>query len=210
VIKRRTEKFLPQIVFRYYSYTEKGLIKYTDKLKGSIISKGTANLLFPLHLRDTVLSYYSNSRIKSEAIYENNRLVSNKNWLPNGNAYFDNIFFFVDNIPEYSMGQVYFRAHILSGLQESEIDLSQISDKVVIGWIVTETGETTGFHVVSGAFSELNNLLIKLIQEMPGHWIPATLDAKAVRYYMNIPFNFIDRTEGFESLEFSSGFVVWD
>lgn len=209
-IRRKADKLWPEVILRSFHLQEDGLYRFTDQNRGSLILEGTATSLVPLHLEDTVRSYYAKNMPKSVAFYENNKLISNRNWLRNGNEYYDNLHYFVDQVPEHSLGQIHFRAYMLNGIAESGIDLNQISDRVVIGWVVLEDGSLEGFHTISGVFSQLNNTLIKLIREMPGEWQPARLNGRPVRYYMNVPFNFIDRSESFETLELSTGFVSWD
>ncbi|MCF8224271.1 MAG: hypothetical protein K9J30_00180 [Bacteroidales bacterium] len=210
IIKRPGEKLFREKVTRTFYETEYNRYLFTDHLKGKVILEGTATNLVPLHLQDTVVSYYKTGTLKSIAVYDGNSLVTNQNWLRNGSRYYDDLHYFVDKIPEYSYGQANFRAYILKGIRDSGIDLNQIRDKVVIGWVVMENGELEGFHTIRGVYKPLNNTLIKLIREMPGDWVAASLNGKKVRYYMTLPFNFIDRTENFESLELSTGWVVWD
>lgn len=209
-IKRPGEKFFRETIFRSFHPAGENRWQFSDYSKETLVLEGFATRITPLHLQDTVKSYYKSSRPKSIAIYDQNRLLTNKNWLKNGNSYYDDLHYFVDEIPEHSMGQTHFRAYMINGIRESGIDLSQVSDVVVIGWVVMENGDVEGFHTLSGVFRQLNNIIIKLIQEMPGEWIPATVNGKKVRYYMTLPFNFINKSESFESLEFSTGFVVWD
>lgn len=209
-IRRKSDKVWAEVISRSYHQLPDGTYSFTDRKRDNIVLEGTAASLIPLHLQDTVRSFYSRNMPKSVAIYENNKLISNRNWLRNGNQYYENLHFFVDQIPEHSLGQVHFRAYMLNGIRETGIDLNQISDRVVIGWVILEDGSLEGFHTISGVFSQLNKTLISLIKEMPGEWQPAMLNGKPVRFYMNMPFNFIDRTENFETLELSTGFVSWD
>ncbi|MEX2369683.1 MAG: hypothetical protein WD578_01665 [Bacteroidales bacterium] len=209
-IRSSGDKLFGERTFRHFELRSTGLFRFSDYRKNRLVNTGMASRIIPLHLEDTIKSYYPNNMPKSVAFYDQNRLVSNKNWLKNGQSYFDNLHYFVDKIPEHNMGQSHFRAYMINGIKESGIDLNQIADRVIIGWVVMENGETEGFHSISGMFSELNSTLIRLIKEMPGEWEPASINGQPVRYYMQIPFNFIDRTENFESLEISTGFVVWD
>lgn len=209
-IRRKSDKFWAEVVTRTFHPAGKGRYYFTDRKRGNILLEGYATSVLPLHLEDTVKSYYDRNRPKSIAVYHDNSLVSNQNWLRNGNKYYDNLHYFVDQEPEHSLGQVHFRTYMLQGIQQSGIDLNQISDRVIIGWVIMEDGSLEGFHTIKGVYTQLNNTLIKLIMEMPGEWQPATLNGKPVRYYMNMPFNFIDRSENFENLELSTGFVSWD
>ncbi len=209
-IRSSGDRLLSKSYIRTYERLDNEKYAFSDFKSDELIQKGTATEVIPLHLVDTLISYYPSGRIKSRAVYFENRLIENRNWLQTGTPYYDNIHYFVDNIPEYSMGPAYFRNYIIAGLKDSGLDLSLISDRVIIAWVVLENGEISGIHTKSGVYKELNSLLMTLIQEMPGKWIPASLHGRPVRYYMEIPFNFIDRTENFESLELSSGFLIWD
>ena len=209
-IRRTTDKYWPVIVNRSFQRGKNSLYHFTDHAKGNIILEGYASSLLPLHLEDTVISYHNRNRIKSIGIYSDNHLVSNQNWLRNGDRYYDDLHFFVQQEPEYSLGQVYFRTFIMQGIRETGIDLNQVRGEILIGFVVMEDGSLEGFHTITGVYTQLNEILIKLIREMPGDWQPATLHGYPVRFYMNIPFNFIDRSENFENLELKSGVLHWD
>lgn len=209
-IKTWEGKVYSQKHVRSYQQISAKLFTFEDWSGKRMLRAGSAISLIPLHLVDTVRSYYINGQIKSVAVYSENRLLSNKNWLPDGSPYLEDIHTFVDNTPEHSLGPAHFRNYILAGIKESGLDLTQISDRVVIGCVVMENGEIAGIHPTAGMYKELNALLIKLILDMPGKWIPASLNGISVRYYMELPFNFIDRSEGFNNVELSSGILMWD
>ena len=208
-IRLRSDLITTQHFVRTFRQETSGNVRFVDRMGKNVVQEGTASSLIPLHRQDTVISYYPNRRLKSIGIYDENGLISNKNWLKNGDQYFEDLHHFVDKIPEYSLGQVHFRAYMLQGINESELDITQVSDNVVIGWVVMEDGSLEGFHVISGVYTQLNNLLIKLIKEMSGTWIPATVNGKPVRYHMTLPFNFIDRTQNFENVELKDGMISW-
>lgn len=210
VVRFRGKTIFNSKYIRTYREMDNGAFFFTDRMRNRLLREGTSLKKLPLILQDTIRIYHENGRIKTVAIYEENEMSGNMNWLSNGNRYFDDLAFHVDRLPEYSLGPELFKSHILGGLNASGIDLTQISDRVVVGWVVLENGELEGFHIITGKLSELNSLLVKLIRELPGEWSPATLYGEPVRYYMQIPFNFLDRTETFENIEFSSGFLIWD
>jgi hypothetical protein len=210
IFKSSGNKLFAEKSIRTYMHKPDGDILFNDYVKGKLIRSGTTSRELPLNLQDTIKLFYAKGSLKSIAWYEDNRLLGNHNWLKDGSPYIDNIHYYVDEIPEHSNGQVFFRHYMLNGIKEAGIDLSQISDRVVIGMVINDKGDLDGLHVSSGIFKELNETLISLIRVMPGNWVPATLHGKHVNYYMEIPFNFRHIEEGFDSLELSSGFVVWD
>lgn len=209
-ISVKTRIIFPDVYTREFEETTPGIYKFTEYSGSMMIRRGAASSMIPLVLEDTVRTYYANRKISSLGYYRNNQLQWNRNWLKDGTEYFENLFRNVDSEPEYEYGDSHFKSYLLSGIYSSEFDISQVNDKVVLGWVIMETGELKGIHVVSGKIKGLNELLIKLVTELPGSWTPATVDGKQVRYYMTIPFNFSNNVEPFETLEFSSGFLIWD
>ncbi len=211
IIKIRNKLFDPETIYRYYSEISPGLYSFREIEQDKVIREGKATRLIPLLLEDTVKEYYSSGQIRTSAFYHSNRLISNTNWLKDGSLYIDNIFYSADEIPEYSNGNAYFKKYILQGVKNSGIDLSEINDEVVIGWVITETGELTGVNLVKGRVRELNQLMLKLISDLPGNWAPATLNGEKIRYYMTIPFNFGQPNQYFDHLQINNiGQMDWN
>lgn len=132
VIRRTGEKVFKESVKRIFTRTGENLYEFKDRKKGNILLSGKASSVVPLHKEDTVSYFYSNGQLKSQAVFSDNRLISNRNWHRNGQEYVSDIHYYVDKLPEYSLGQLNFRNHILSGIKESGIDLSQFNDRVVV------------------------------------------------------------------------------
>ena len=211
IIKVHDHLFAPETTNQYYREISAGRYAFREYRHGELMREGTASRMIPLILEDTVKEFYPSGQVKTVAIYHSNRLLSNKNWLRDGTPYIDNIFYAADQIPEYSNGNAFFRSFILREIHNAGIDLTQIDDRVVLGWVITETGELTGIHVVSGKFRELNQAMVNIVSELPGSWSPAVLDGKKVRYYMTIPFNFGQAYRTFDYLQLNSnGQLDWD
>lgn len=210
VIITRTILFFADRIHRYYEKLPGGKYSFREFVDGQEIRNGTAKQLIPLHLDGKVNEYYPNGNRKSVSYYENNQLVSNENWLKSGKKYIDNIFYSVDKVPEYSLGYRMFRDYILGGLMASGYNISQVDEKIVLGWVIMENGEIAGVHRVEGKLKKLSELLIHLVEDLPGDWKPAKLENEIVRYYMTIPFNFRQDFESFDTIEFRDGFLIWD
>ncbi len=201
----------PEIIHRYYQEVSPGLYSFREYQRDDLIREGRATRLVPLLLEDTVKEYYKTGQIRTLAVYHNNQLLGNQNWLRDGSAYIDNIFFAADDVPEYSKGNGYFSQYILAGLKKSGMNLTQYSDKIILGWVITEKGELTGVHVVYGKSMELNQFMVNLVATLPGEWVPAILNGKKVRYYMTIPFNFGEPTHYFDNLQLNNiGQLDWN
>lgn len=108
------------------------------------------------------------------------------------------------------MGNDFFRSYFLQQLNRSRVDLTQIDDRVVIGFVVMETGEIDGVIALEGKSRQLNQILVDIIAGLPGTWQPAVLDGSAVRYFMQVPLNFMQRQVSFRDLEFSWGVLHYN
>ena len=211
VIRKSAEMFLPDRVIRTFRQTGGGLYLFSDSLQGkSIIRRGTASRVMPLHLQDTVYEYYDNGRLKSLTVYDKNQMLSSESWLKDGEKYYDNLHRYVDREPEHTYGQVYFRAHILNAFKEAQIDVNKLNGYTEIGWVVMPDGSAVGFHGLGGSLSPVNEVIIKAIREMPGEWVPARLNNRPVRYHMVLPFNFMDVSDGFQNVEMVGGMLFYD
>ncbi len=196
---------------KFYRSMEKvgpGAYLFKESTLNGEIRNGTSTALLPLNLEGNVVEYHPNREIKSRSIYHDNQLMSNENWLSNGTKYIDSLFYSVDQEPEYQMGDNFFKTYLIKNLEKSKIDMTQIEDLVVLGWVVMENGELIGAITLSGKSRQLNEFLVKTISEMPGYWTPALLDGVAVRYFMSIPLNFIQREASFQEIELSPGGVM--
>ncbi|HYW94853.1 MAG TPA: hypothetical protein VE870_04650 [Bacteroidales bacterium] len=211
LVKISDRLLTPKKIYRYYEEKSPGIYTFEEFIRKKLYRKGSATSLVPLILQDTVTEYYQSGHVKSITIYRNNQLIGNQNWLRDGSPYISDIYYAADKIPEYEKGFAFFRSYILGNLEKSEIDFSQVDDQVVLGWVITESGELEGIRVVSGKFRNLNRIMVKLVSSLPGKWEPATIDGRKVRYYMEIPFNFGQSTPKFDYLQLNNaGQLTWD
>lgn len=210
VIFYRENSFFPEKILREMEKPRPEEYLFREYIRETLVRTGTSSTTLPLHLEGTVTEYHPNGKIKTIAEYNNNQLVSNKNWLPDGSPYIDSVFYSVDQEPEYRRGDGFFNNFLLKKLHSSGIDLTQIEDRLVIGWVVMETGEIDGVIALEGKIRQLNNYLVKTIEDLPGDWEPARLNGSPVRYFMSIPLNFTQRDASFQELELSSGMLHYD
>ena len=196
---------------KFYRSMEKvgpGSYLFNESTLNGEIRNGSSSAFLPLHLEGNVVEYHPNRKIKSRSLYHDNQLISNENWLSDGTKYIDSIFYSVDMEPEYKMGDNFFKTYLIKNLQKSKIDLTQIEDLVTLGWVVMANGELASPITLTGKSRQLNEFLVKTISEMPGDWTPALLDGIAVRYFMSIPLNFMQREARFQEIDFSPGGVM--
>lgn len=200
--------WFPKKIYREYELTGPSEFQFTESTLQNPIRSGTSTSYLPLHLEGLLTQYHPNGKLKSKSVFRDNQLVSNENWLSDGSKYIDSIFYSVDEEPEYQMGDEFFKSFLISKLEQSKIDLTQIQDEVVIGWVVMEDGTLDGIITTKGKSRQLNEYLVNIIKELPGTWTTAKLNGTTVRYYMSIPLNFIHREANFQEIELAPGGVM--
>ena len=208
-IHKNGERYYAKKTYREIIQREPGLYEFSDSDGGRVVRTGFSTRYLPLHLDGAITEYHSNGNVKSISKYSDNQLISNQNWLRNGDRYIDSIFYSADREPEFKMGPEFFHKYILQNLYDSDIDLTQIQDVVEVAWVVMENGEMDGVIAMSGRSLQLNQFLVNIIDGMPGKWQPAVLDGKAVRYFISVPLNFQQNEINFQEVELSSGTLFY-
>ena len=170
------ERILPERIYREMDQLGPNKYLFKESNLATVLRSGTSSTFLPLSLEGEVTGYHPNGEVKSISMYRDNQLVSNENWLPDGSRYIDSVFYSVDQEPEYQMGDEFFKAFLINKLKESKLDLTQIEDQVVVGWVVMETGELEGAIALKGKSRQLNDVLVNTIAELPGYWTPAILE----------------------------------
>lgn len=195
---------------RIFEKQKDGSFKFTDWQDKRIKRVGHTLSKVPLIFDGEVTEYYSNGNKKSASVYENNELISNQNWLENGDEYIDNVFYSVDATPRYLPGMPAMHNHILETFARSNIDTEGINGRIVLGFVVKENGMIDGIKIEEGIGWEFNSLALRAFKTMPGTWQPARLDGEEVRYYQLFPINFIYKDYDFDSLDFRGGMLYWE
>lgn len=195
---------------RIFDHVSDSLIRFMDHLEGRKMKEGNALSKFPLILHGEVTEYYPSGQVKSQSLYRNNELVSNRNWLPSGEKYIDNIFYSADREPLYSLGMGQMHRHFRQAFLNSGLDISHLTGQIIIGFVVMETGEIVGPRIVSGMTSGLNSIALEAAGTLMGKWQPAMLHGKEVRYFQTFPIQFMHRENIFQNVEFDGTMIHWD
>lgn len=198
-----------KITERKYSPLENGGYKFTEEANNKLVRTGYSKTIAPLILDGTVIEFYGNGNKKSESIYKNNELVSNRNWKEDGTEYYDNIFYSVDKEPSFGPGINYLNEHILKTLKDSQVNYSVISGKIIIGFVVFENGSTGGFRVVKGLNQKLDDVLLQSFSSLVGEWTPAKLNGEPVRFFVQFPINFDYKKYNYSDINFDGGIMNW-
>lgn len=209
-IRTTGERFFPKITIREITFSEPGLYSFKETSKGIKTRTGTSGRYIPLLLEGEVTEYHPNGNKKSVSLLQNNQLISNRNWLPNGNSYIDSIFYSADREPVFQPGVAYFKSSILQQIAMLKTNLEEYNDEIIIGWVVMENGVMNGVIPLKGKSKQLNELLADIIAGIPGEWEPAILDGKPVRYFMSIPLTISHSNAKFQDIEFSSGMLHYN
>jgi len=125
---------------RNFIELENNTFRFNEVINDKIKRTGYAKSIVPLILHGEVTEFYPNGNKRSISVYNNNELVSNKNWLANGEEYYDNLFYSVDNEPFYLPGNNKLHSHILKTFNENNVDYSTTTGGIVVGFVVFEAG----------------------------------------------------------------------
>lgn len=208
-IKIKGQEFTEQIVRRLEPQSD-GTFKFTDWQNETVKRTGFTKSKIPLIFHGEVIEYYPNGNKKSVSVYENNELISNQNWDENGEKYIDNIFYSVEREPRFLRGTQALHQHVLKTFRESEVDLSQMEGRLVVGFVVMKNGEIDGIRIERGIGLDLNNLALTAFHTLQGTWQPARLNGENVRFYQLFPINFIYREFDFDYLEMRGSMLYWE
>jgi hypothetical protein len=195
---------------RTFKINSDGMLRFTDHQDGRVRRTGSTSSKLPLILQDTVREYYPKGNKKSVSVYLNNELVSNRNWKETGESYIDDIFFSVEEEPLFKPGTFILHHHIMNTFKNSLLDMSQLEGRLIVGFVIMETGDIDGIKIEQGLVPEINELAKKAFSSLNGEWKPARLNGENVRYYQLFPINFIHRNYDFNALELRGGSLYWD
>ena len=195
---------------RVFDHVSDSGVHFKDYMAGKKTKEGQALSKFPLVLHGEVTEYYPDGQVKSQSIYRNNELVSNQNWLPSGEKYIDNIFYSADREPLYSLGMGQMHRHFRQAFIQSGLDISHLTGRIIVGFVVMETGEIAGPRIVSGMTSGLNAIALEAAGTLMGKWQPAQLNGKDIRYFQTFPIQFMHRENIFQNVEFDGTMIHWD
>ncbi|KAF0235628.1 MAG: hypothetical protein FD181_3382 [Prolixibacteraceae bacterium] len=207
-IKIKGEEFSGQ-VSRKFEKQENGIYKFTDWLENHIKRQGQTKSKIPLILDGEITEFYPFGRIKSVSQYKNNELFFNQNWLPNGDVLIDDIFYSVDEEPQFVPGLGALHKHVTQVIRDYEFDLATVQGKVLVGVVVTKDGTIDGVQIVKGISQQLNGILVNAFNTLEGKWVPAKLNNKNVNYFQLVPINFIYNRYNFEYLELKGSNLHW-
>jgi hypothetical protein len=197
-------------MIRDYVKQDDGSWQFLETNQLQVIRRGYSMLQFPILPNGVLITHYPNGPVKSEEIYRNNELLSNKNWLENGLPYVDDLYYSVDRYPAYSRGNEQINKQIMAKLKENRIDFSAISGKLEIGFVIYENGKIGSFRVLKSIDPYLETLVVEAIRSLEGEWIPARLNDQTVRFFQTFPIHFNHYEMQVEFFDYYSGLVQFE
>lgn len=207
-IKMKGDEFSGKIR-RVFEQQGPELWKFTDWLGETIKRTGYTKSKIPLIFEGEITEFYPLGRIKSVSKYNDNQLVSNQNWLPDGERTVDNIFYSVDSEPGFDPGLQEMHKHVLNTYKKYDFDFSTVEGRIVVGFIVKTDGTIDGFRIIKGIAPTVNQIALEAFSTLEGNWVPAKLNNKEVNYLQVFPINFIYNVYDFETLELKGSMLYW-
>ncbi len=100
------------------------------------------------------------------------------------------VFTVVESLPEYSGGPQALNAFVYSTMKYPTIALENgIQGKVMVSFVVSNTGEIINVKVKSGVDAFLDKEAMRIVKSMP-RWIPGKQNGEGVNVPYQIPINF--------------------
>jgi len=100
------------------------------------------------------------------------------------------VFFIVENMPEFPGGDLELRKHIAQSVQYPEIAKENgIQGRVFVQFVVNQKGKVEQVKVVRGVDPSLDKEAIRVIESLPD-WKPGSQRGKPVKVSFTVPINF--------------------
>ena len=100
------------------------------------------------------------------------------------------VFFIVENMPEFPGGDVALRTYIAQNVKYPEIAKENgLSGKVFVQFVINQKGEVQDVKIARGVDPALDKEAIRVVQGLP-KWKPGSQRGKQVRVSYTVPINF--------------------
>ncbi len=204
-IRYREGTFFARFYKREMKQINPNSYSFKDYKGSRTLKKGYSSTQIPLHYDGVVTRYYTDGIAASESDYQNNYLISNRNWNQDGSSYINNIHYSADKAPVHPFGESFIQSFITTQMTEKEFPLNEVEDELLIGFVIMETGELEGVRILKGKVASVNQFFIETMEALPGLWEPARLDGKKVRYFITMPVSLKNDTPLLQDVEYTKG-----
>lgn len=191
IIKLFINDKLAKTTKRVYRQRKDSIFSFIDHEENIVTQRGSALNILPLIYHGKIDVYYGNGNKRYEAIYKNNRLISNLRWKENGEKDIDNVFDFeqVEIEPKYIKGSL--SEYLGKELKyPKEALMKRIEGRVFIQFIVMEDGSVDGIKILKSVDPLLDKEAIRFVKQTNKKWSPGKIDNVPVRVAVNLPVSF--------------------
>ncbi|MBR5644932.1 MAG: energy transducer TonB [Salinivirgaceae bacterium] len=102
----------------------------------------------------------------------------------------EEVFYIVENMPEFPGGDVALRTYIAQNVKYPEIAKENgLSGKVFVQFVINQKGEVQDVKIARGVDPALDKEAIRVVQGLP-KWKPGSQRGKPVRVSYTVPINF--------------------
>ena len=158
---------------------------------GELSFQGICKYYFPLIKQGESVQYYTNNKIRSKEVHDNNKLISNQNWLKNGERTIDNVYEYAEVLPSFNGSIANFYKYLSENMNyPTSARKNNIQGKVYVEFIVSKTGTVEGVQVLSGVNSELDEESVRVVESSTNLWTPGQVSYQAANVKMCIPISF--------------------
>ncbi|MRT93307.1 energy transducer TonB [Ancylomarina sp. 16SWW S1-10-2] len=175
----------------YKTYKPVGTYFYIKEYhkNGKLRIEGLSKSKIYNHWEGQVKEYYPSGKLESITRYKNNQVRGNKNWLPNGKPYIDNIYADVDLMPKFPGGELKLKKYLEDNIKYPEKALEKrYYGRVLVDFVISEDGSVIG-TVIRKPLDTFDQEAIRVVSGMP-KWEPGKLEGKPVKVVFTVPVNF--------------------
>lgn len=102
----------------------------------------------------------------------------------------EEVFYIVENMPEFPGGDVALRTYIVQNVKYPEIAKENgLSGKVFVQFVINQKGEVQDVKIARGVDPALDKEAIRVVQNLP-KWKPGSQRGKPVKVSYTVPINF--------------------
>jgi len=210
LVREYSDGLNTRIYTRQFTLTPEGLYSFVEVWNNKTIRTGISSTRFPLTLQGTERKFHNNGLLKSESLYQDNQLISNRNWLENGDEYLSDVYYLVSSYPQYKPGTKFQHKYLLEYIRQSGYNLQNLDGVITIGFVVTGEGTIDGVYVAGGIMPGFDEIAAEAVRTLPGEWEPATVGNEQVNCFLTIPINFIQAPNtNYEYLDITFSAFTW-
>ena len=162
-------------------------------IKTNYMSTGFSKLIYPFIKYGIWNNYETLKNIKtSEEYYNDNVLISNKNW-DNGEVYISDIFSSTEVQPTYDGHDIdTFRYLFLKKIEyPAEAASNGFMGAAIIKFVIMEDGSISGVTIISDMLPIMTNAIAQGLKKLNGTCTPGKIKNKPVRTLVKFPFYFL-------------------